>query len=213
MQLEDLRQIHDGYDHVYLSPHLDDAALSCGGAIARHTNAGARVLVVTLCTAAPPPDGSVQQICRRIITDVGAGAGARPWPHGSARTTWRLSGSTPIPTAPACSTRSTACPRSTPTTMRYSARPRPTTRCCYSTRQLIAALHSRVPRATFYAPLGVGNHVDHQIVYDAAREGGRRGHGILRGFPVYAVGQARLSSACARLASNLSPARSTSTRR
>src|SRR5437773_7157487 len=54
MQFEDLRQIHDGYDHIYLSPHLDDAALSCGGAIARHANAGARVLVVTLCTAAPP---------------------------------------------------------------------------------------------------------------------------------------------------------------
>ena len=27
MQIEDLRQIHDGYDHIYLSPHLDDAAL------------------------------------------------------------------------------------------------------------------------------------------------------------------------------------------
>src|SRR5262245_54457303 len=57
MQIEDLRQLHDGYDHIYLSPHLDDAALSCGGAIARHANAGARVLVVTLCTAAPPPEG------------------------------------------------------------------------------------------------------------------------------------------------------------
>src|SRR4249919_2584335 len=57
MQIEDLRQIYDGYDHIYLSPHLDDAALSCGGAIARHANAGARVLVVTLCTAAPPPAG------------------------------------------------------------------------------------------------------------------------------------------------------------
>src|SRR5687767_377383 len=57
MHTEDLRQVHDIYDHVYLSPHLDDAALSCGGAIARHSMAGARVLVVTICTAAPPPEG------------------------------------------------------------------------------------------------------------------------------------------------------------
>src|SRR5258705_8534487 len=66
MQLEDLRQIHDGYDHIYLSPHLDDAALSCGGAIARHANAGARVLVVTLCTAAPPPAGPFSDFANAV---------------------------------------------------------------------------------------------------------------------------------------------------
>jgi LmbE family N-acetylglucosaminyl deacetylase len=34
--------------HVYLSPHLDDAVLSCGGAIHRQVVAGDRVLVLTL---------------------------------------------------------------------------------------------------------------------------------------------------------------------
>src|SRR6185503_3764875 len=57
MHTEDLRQIHDVYDHIYLSPHLDDVALSCGGAIARHSATGARVLVVTVCTASPPSAG------------------------------------------------------------------------------------------------------------------------------------------------------------
>src|SRR6185295_15615325 len=66
MELEDLRQIHDGYDHIYLSPHLDDAALSCGGAIARHANAGARVLVVTICTAAPPSDGPFSDFANEV---------------------------------------------------------------------------------------------------------------------------------------------------
>src|SRR5690242_4788963 len=51
-QLE-LHQIDDTYAHVYISPHLDDAVLSCGGAIAAHVAAGQRVLVVTLCTAVP----------------------------------------------------------------------------------------------------------------------------------------------------------------
>lgn len=43
------------YDHLYLSPHFDDAALSCGGQIARHTAAGQSVLVVTV-TGGDPPD-------------------------------------------------------------------------------------------------------------------------------------------------------------
>ena len=32
-------------DHLYLSPHFDDAALSCGGQIATWTAAGQSVLV------------------------------------------------------------------------------------------------------------------------------------------------------------------------
>ena len=38
------------YTRVYLSPHLDDAALSCGGTIAASPD---RALVITLCTAPP----------------------------------------------------------------------------------------------------------------------------------------------------------------
>lgn len=34
--------------HVYLSPHLDDAVLSCGGAIHRHTAAGEPALIITI---------------------------------------------------------------------------------------------------------------------------------------------------------------------
>jgi LmbE family N-acetylglucosaminyl deacetylase len=39
---------------VYLSPHLDDAALSCGGQIAQQTAAGLPVLIVTLMAGDPP---------------------------------------------------------------------------------------------------------------------------------------------------------------
>lgn len=35
--------------HIYLSPHHDDAALSCGGAIHRRTAGGEQVLVLTIC--------------------------------------------------------------------------------------------------------------------------------------------------------------------
>lgn len=45
------------YDFIYLSPHLDDAALSCGGQIAKCSAEGQHVLIVTL-TAGDPPTGA-----------------------------------------------------------------------------------------------------------------------------------------------------------
>ena len=39
--------------HLYLSPHFDDVALSCGGIIAQQRAAGERVVIATICAAAP----------------------------------------------------------------------------------------------------------------------------------------------------------------
>lgn len=41
------------YDWIYLSPHLDDAALSCGGQIYAATQRGERVLIVTITAGDP----------------------------------------------------------------------------------------------------------------------------------------------------------------
>lgn len=40
--------------HIYLSPHLDDAVFSAGGLLHKQAQAGARVVVVTVCTGNPP---------------------------------------------------------------------------------------------------------------------------------------------------------------
>lgn len=44
------------YQRIYLSPHLDDAALSCGGRIYQERQAGLSVLVLNLFAGDPPPD-------------------------------------------------------------------------------------------------------------------------------------------------------------
>ncbi|MEZ4658337.1 MAG: PIG-L family deacetylase [Caldilineaceae bacterium] len=41
------------YDYIYLSPHLDDAALSCGGQIYQQTAVGKSVLIVTVMAGDP----------------------------------------------------------------------------------------------------------------------------------------------------------------
>jgi LmbE family N-acetylglucosaminyl deacetylase len=47
----------DHYDALYLAPHLDDAALSCGGRIAQATAAGQTALVVTVMAGDPSFSG------------------------------------------------------------------------------------------------------------------------------------------------------------
>lgn len=42
-------------EHIYLSPHLDDAVLSCGGMIAGQARAGESVAVMTVFSASPEP--------------------------------------------------------------------------------------------------------------------------------------------------------------
>ena len=44
---------------LFVSPHLDDIALSCGGTIRRLTRAGTPVLIATLCTADAPPGATL----------------------------------------------------------------------------------------------------------------------------------------------------------
>jgi LmbE family N-acetylglucosaminyl deacetylase len=54
------------FDHIYLSPHLDDVALSCGGQIFLHTTAGQSVLVVTLMAGAPDADTAVSEFVQLL---------------------------------------------------------------------------------------------------------------------------------------------------
>lgn len=44
------------YSHIYLSPHLDDAVLSCGGTIYSQVQSGESVLVVTFFAGSPAND-------------------------------------------------------------------------------------------------------------------------------------------------------------
>jgi LmbE family N-acetylglucosaminyl deacetylase len=53
------------YDAIYLSPHLDDAAFSCGGQIFMQTSAGQSILVVTV-TAGDLPAESTSELAQII---------------------------------------------------------------------------------------------------------------------------------------------------
>lgn len=50
---------------IYLSPHFDDAALSCGGIIWEQVQSGDQVTILTVC-AGDPPAGPVSELAKRL---------------------------------------------------------------------------------------------------------------------------------------------------
>ncbi len=148
------------YSHLFVAPHLDDAALSCGGQIARLTAEGIPVLVVTLC-AGRPSGAELSPFAQYLHGEWGLGAdpiGRRREEDAAALQLldcdslhlelldapyrvadygvgngWRGTVVADDPLVPAVD-------------------------------MLLAQLHAQQPHARLYVPLGVGNHVDHQVV-------------------------------------------------
>jgi LmbE family N-acetylglucosaminyl deacetylase len=53
------------YDVIYLSPHLDDVTLSCGGQVFKRTYVGETVLIVTVM-AGDPPSAKISDFAQRL---------------------------------------------------------------------------------------------------------------------------------------------------
>ncbi|HYF61902.1 MAG TPA: peptidoglycan bridge formation glycyltransferase FemA/FemB family protein [Herpetosiphonaceae bacterium] len=151
------------YQHIYLSPHFDDAALSVGGTIARQAAAGERVLVVTVCSA--PPRGPLNPFAAHLHERWGGAAE----PISVRRTEdeaavsrlgadllW-LDELDAIYRDPAYAS-----------VEAIFAAPAPGDPLPAKLARHLERLRRHLPRAGWYAPLALGNHVDHQIAHQAA---------------------------------------------
>jgi len=162
--------------HIYLSPHLDDAVLSCGGRIWQQTRAGERVLVVTIFADAPAPGALLSPFAQELharwrhLADATArrreedltalallGAKAVHWPYADC--IYRQTPDGRFPYACEEALWGQVDPAENELVTELAAR--------------IAALppnrdDADARTSIIYAPLGVGHHVDHQIVRRAA---------------------------------------------
>lgn len=157
-------------DALYLSPHLDDAALSCGGQIAEATRQGRHVLVVTLFAADEPdtpPSDLVTTLHAAFGLDGGVVAARRAEDEAAMRELgcrserweetegiYRIdprTGGAVYPTLE--SLFGAPSPRDAPLIEKLSQR-----------------LADQPPARRVLAPLGVGGHVDHAIVRAAAEQ-------------------------------------------
>jgi len=158
------------YNHVYISPHLDDVVLSCGGAIWQQGESGETILVVTVFAGAPRPGDPLSPFAQQLHTRWGSKSDAVEARRREDYEALEMLGATGKQwTYPDCIY------RQTPTgEFAYSSEDSLWGRIHPSENDLvdeISARLSRLPlahRGTIYAPLGIGNHVDHQIVHNAA---------------------------------------------
>jgi LmbE family N-acetylglucosaminyl deacetylase len=169
MQLENLERLNDAYKRVYLSPHLDDAPLSCGGAIAAYVAAGERVLVVTICTAAPPAGGPFSALAQELHANWGLAADQAV----AARLREERLAMERLGVDYYWANRLDAIyryPQAYNTRDSLFGTPAPDDPLFADLRAFIGKLHERLPNATYYAPLGIGSHVDHLIAHQALRD-------------------------------------------
>ena len=150
-----------GYDLVVFSPHLDDAALSCGGRIAAAVRSGASVLVVTAFSGAPDREGRRSSVgslaafagmeARRAEDEVAmARLGADRMDLGHEEAIGRDARYRSFLSLMGAIRRSDA------------ALPR-------ALEDVAHGLCGRNPRALLLFPLGVGGHVDHRILFEVSR--------------------------------------------
>ena len=161
------------YDILYLSPHLDDAALSNGGFIFQQTRAGPSVLVVTFMAGDAPPvlSSFAQELHDRWQLDLDAAARRRLEDHNACA----ILGADVLHLAfPDCV---------------YRAHPQ-TGENMYRSRNdifgvinpvelaegqgLLAAIMAQMRAlpdcGRVFVPLTIGNHVDHQLIRRAAEK-------------------------------------------
>lgn len=157
-------------DHIYLSPHLDDAVFSCGGLIRQQRARGERVLVVTVFTESPPPDSlsTFARTMQRVWTDQLDPLAVR---RAEDEAAMRALGAEFIHLSHySAMYRTDADGRHLYQGVSMFGKVNPDES---DLAQTLAAQFARLrldhPTATIYIPLTVGNHVDHQQVNLAAR--------------------------------------------
>jgi len=151
--------------HVYLSPHLDDAALSCGGRIYTQTKAGERVQVVTVFGGVPSPGEALSPFAQDLHARWGHPPEAAARRQEEDLAAMALLGAEPVhwPYAD-CIYRRTADGR-----FPYAGEEALWASVDPAEEGLVSELTARLALSTaragtIYAPLSIGNHVDHQIV-------------------------------------------------
>jgi LmbE family N-acetylglucosaminyl deacetylase len=163
--------------HLYLSPHLDDAVLSCGGLIHQQARTGARVVVVTVCAGEPGP-GPLSDFARSLHTRWGlTGADVVRARRAEDRAALDVLGAESVHldfldciyrTLP----RGGGHPYTSDAALFGDFHPAELPVVDELARALDALLGGE-PDAQIYAPLGIGRHVDHQLTRLAAERLGR----------------------------------------
>ena len=173
MQLKSLNDITPHSRHIFLSPHFDDAIYSCGGTLGVQVSCGLHPLVITVFASTPPPDTELSPFATLIhrkmgfSQDIGAETVVATRRKEDARALNYLHADYLWLDYPDAIYRGIPAYYAGNSDLVGEVDPGD----MWIDKQLaqdLVTLHQRLPDAVWYAPLGVGRHIDHQIVCSAA---------------------------------------------
>jgi len=174
MQLTSLNDITAKHRHIFLSPHFDDAVYSCGGTLGVQLSSGLRPLVITIFGGIPSAQTQLSPFATQVHREMGINPSQG---IGAAIETRRLEDAAALDylqvdylwldyleaiyrgTPPFYATKEQVIGgdvHNSDLTIDHQL------------AQDLVALAERLPDAAWYVPMGVGRHVDHQLVSSAA---------------------------------------------
>lgn len=170
MELSSLEQVDRHYRHIYVSPHFDDATLSCGGSIGLQSACGLKTLVVTVFAGVPPAGQQLSSFAAQNHQQAGLPADARE--AVAARRREDKEAMSTLGADVLWLDYLDAIYRGNPPSYQNDealfGQIAPND---FSLDEELGAVllkvYERAPLATFYVPLGVGHHVDHQLCSSA----------------------------------------------
>ena len=212
LQLTSFANITTSSRHIFLSPHFDDIVYSCGGTLAVQVSNGLHPLVITVFGGIPPHGLELSPFALQTHREMGVSnldaatvvasrrkedANALEFLH--ADYLWldyldAIYRGTP--------------PYYTSQQELIGGDVHPGDRAIdQELAQTLASLHERLPDTVWYAPLGIGRHVDHQIVASAADRLLQRGANVkfYEDFP-YVLQAGTLETRLQELGDTLEPA-------
>ena len=183
MQYNSFKDITTSSRHIFLSPHLDNVVYSCGGTMAVQVSNGLRPLVITVFGGIPPQGTQLSSFAFDVQKGMGAGnmdattlmekrrqedAAAMDYLH--ANYLWLdyldaiYRGNPPYYASRDELIGGEVDPADIDIDKQLA--------------QDLVELADRLPDTVWYAPLGIGRHVDHQIVASAADRLVQRGANV-----------------------------------
>ncbi len=171
LQLKNFDEITRDHRHIFLSAHLDDVVYSCGGTLGVQVSTGLRPLVITVFAGVPSSNTELSPFAVEIQRGMDFRLNAQ-----TAMTSRREEDARALEYLHAdylWLDYLDAIYRGTPAHYTQNSQliggdvhPADLWIDKELARNLVA-LHDRLPDAVWYAPLGVGRHVDHEIVCSA----------------------------------------------
>ena len=174
MQLTSIDDITTSHRHIFLSPHLNDVVYSCGGTLGVQVSSGLRPLVITVFAGIPPANTTLSPVALQLYRQWGANLTKEAGNIVEVRRQEDAAALDYLQADYLWLDFLDAIYRGTPA--QYTSEEQIMGGDIHPADQIIDRqlaeillnLHSRLPDAAWYAPLGIGHHVDHQLVCSAA---------------------------------------------